>query len=530
MPRVSIDTLEASNVLVRGLDQNYNWGLPVMPEGQVHALPQVSSIFQLQYRAASAWMGSVTTQATLGAFAHNVGIPKHAEFEQIMAAVLEPFKDQLEEFAQEIKDRLIEVTEDAIRLVVDVIFEALDPAMELITSIPVYGWVVDIIWGIAKSIKGFVEMARGTPPPEQEVALPQYSSDSDTQAFNVLLGTVRQSLDWTTIFMPPKVGAGPGGIGNIGRFGVINYVSKAIGVVSTGSETGGLGLIPGVARVHGSWMIPHHLMESGMGMITDVGTLLPQIQAQHAYLWKQMSVYTQQTDAPALYYVDAKKLEATWSQFVWDFWNFLAGKGHRDPEFSAPVMNAFGHQVNMSSAGDKGPFYGMFDSDNKLRTPSESKVQDILCVNECSILRKRQWALLNTPMCAYLESDMGSLNDMDLKRRWDERKLQLLSHPARCTVSLEDVRDVIYLQYLQESNMSAAACAAVPFKLAAGPDFRPPARMPTGNPGSGLPPGTKKMVFRKPGRLRPRGVSPVVKVAGAAGLAFGLSKLLGLKL
>jgi hypothetical protein len=110
-----------------------------------------------------------------------------------------------------------------------------------------------------------------------------------------------------------------------------------------------------------------------------------------------------------------------------------------------------------------GPFWGI----NLNLAPTDFAVEQVLVVKESKALRDRQTALLNTTLIAYLDSGMVAFKNNQLKSKWEDRKMDLLQHGARCSINVNDVEysDPVYMQALIESGVGSIQCG--PTQMAA---------------------------------------------------------------
>lgn len=465
MPRLSESYLEelglAGGVSYDDLKGEIpGFGIPSREEwGPLFAnLPVADGRFQAKILLSNGILQAKTMQSTLGQMAKNVGVPFLEAFDALAKAVgvdiVGLLSDALQQIAQAAIDAALDLAESAL----GVAMKGLDVAIDLVGAIPLYGYVLEMILGLVKGVVGIVNIIKQQKQADKlskikEYPFPAYDPEFDLDIFNAGLNLVSKSLDWTWIWTPPSLGEDPL-TGE--RFGVVDITGDAItirGLVPTDSP----GCTPGIALAHqGAFLYSNPFSTQ----ILDTGDIsLPSIRQQHLYLWKSLSQNNMQ---PAIYCVDAEKIESQWTQYVHDFWLFLY-EGTKQAAMPGGFTESQRAQLQLFYAGtasQPGPFYGMNLYSG--HPPTTAEVENVLAVKEAKTLRKRQDALLDTVLIAYLNPDMVALKPgSSLRTKWNQRKVELLQHPARCAILLDDVVDAVYLQYLIESGVGTPKCMTI---------------------------------------------------------------------
>lgn len=352
------------------------------------------------------------------------------------------------------------VLEEIIGVILDVLEEVFSPMIQMVGAIPVYGWIVEALWDVAMGIVSIVNMvkAQKADDPEAEYKAAGFSPEADTNVANAfILDRMRESVDWTRIFMPP-------GIGRNLTYGEKFWSAKLKGnmgrrILSAGRKEGWVGYIPGTGVIDQGWEIG-----PSAGIVRNLGTLLPSSRDMSTLCWSQVNGSNSKFNrlsrsstskeawekgthplkpsknwgknaSPAMFTVDAESAFRTWQGYLFEFRMWLReGKTGMKESTRKKFVDGVGRQTYGWAKWDT-PFNDKKEYDN-------FGINQSTPVKALRTLRQRQMAFLNRIDVAYVGPDYGVLqgaHSENIRKRWEANRKMLLQHPARCGVDLSSI-------------------------------------------------------------------------------------------
>jgi len=401
---------------------------------------------------------------------------------------------------------------------------------EYIEMIPVIGWIIGSAIDIGSMVREAMVAQRAADFPTLYRPL-AFNPGLDATVYNdyvrpMIDNTPGQGAptiisDWTDMFMPPGTTAV---LGTLSPFGFTMESDFTIAIVPRFPPLG-LGIIPGSAMLHQGIDLDRH------GRVRDLGDFLPTAAQQGGLLWQRVMV-----EGPAMFTVDTSRL-MYWSGYLEKLRQYL-GFAPMAPDRTYPGLGGFfsdainarvefptedvcfsslGKSECVNSDGKKkgarrwGRFannsdaakiidhyaspalFGWADSNgnylkfnkqgNLVVDFAQDPVQDASGTHHCTpvkavrLLRERQFQSLDTLMVAYLETERYAAfqTDTELRNRFNERRAQLVQHPARCHIDLEAVPGMdsldggIWLEALVNSGVGNPAVCGPGMQIAAAP-------------------------------------------------------------
>lgn len=403
------------------------------------------------------------SQKTFAGVLSNVGIPENAGFAEIVSFLNVPqqaldvgvlFWDLVDEMAEDVLEETVEQLMELAEVAFEEAFGAL---VDVVGAIPVYGWIVKAVWNVAMGIKSIVDIAKESnkDDPEQEYPRAQFSPSADRDITNeFMLKVFRSDRNWTTIFAPP-------GFGKNTSYGDRFRGEKLEGggrrIITRGTKTGWVGFIPGTTMVHRSFEV-----EPGGYIVRDIGRIYPSVRDQGISAWGQVL-----KNSPSMYTIDTESARGWWSQYLFDLrmWlketDLLASDTKRRLVNNGEVVGMFGWGPYDMPFNPKLGYenFGINDPQGNIpwtRTKRQTGVA--VPLHNLEILYKRQLGYLDTLTCAYIDENYGVFQGLhsatsNLKAKWEERRQQLLHHPARCDVDLKNIPDGWYQLQMEESQV-----------------------------------------------------------------------------
>lgn len=339
---------------------------------------------------------------------------------------------------------------DATALVREAMRIGIGVSVQLMSQIPVVGWIAQIAWTFGNGIYQLVQAVKASDNDDMPVLYPaaKFNPEQDLNRFNnEVLTRLSGSQDWTKIFRPPGGGI-PGDAAWLGEFSTAALGSSGgqkfgVRVEATNPCALCLGYVPGTAFVHDRIeMVGTNLKDTG-------NTYLPTARQHGVWIWEHIA----RKNSPALYAVNAKSLATLWGNYLKGLRLYVEG----DDKLSAAQKNKIITYYNKDPDGR--PIFGW----GKPRTTqggawiSDEDVAGYQPVKAATKLRERQLAFLDTITCAYVDDSFGAMSDPVVKDKWKQRRKDLLEHPAVCDVDLSMIPDAIYrgqVEYEQDNRPS----------------------------------------------------------------------------
>lgn len=333
-------------------------------------------------------------------------------------------------------------------------------AVNLSSTVPVVGWIVKLAWSIGMAIRNIVEVVRAS---KQQDSPPLYPATSFEPSFDrkqlndYVLKRMRLQKDWTDMFLPPGGGI-PAHEAWLGEFFESDIVKSAGGEmkgvrVSATVPCGQcLGYVPGTAFLHQN-------VEAFSIDVKDTGNVYMPSARQHGlWIWKHIS----RANSPALYTINADQVAVRWGNYLRAFRMFIEGASKLSPDQKDKIINYYNVQAG-------GNIFGW----GKPRTHTggvwipDKDVEKYSPVVEADILRQRQLSFLDTLTVAYVGPNYGALADGSVKSKWEQRRKDLLQHPAICQVDLDMIPDAVYRGQVEyEQQHAGAKCLLGPQAIA----------------------------------------------------------------
>lgn len=458
------------------------------------------------YSQRSAEIWQQTSQIGLGGILSSVGMPVLSMFDATADAmqvnVVDEVRDALEQTYGDYRKARNEMGMSpnggqALDLAVGV---GAGVAVDLASVVPVLGYVVRGVWAIANLIVRISKIAKQSQAQAQIIYPPTtFNPELDNGVVNLSLSSIRNSRDWSLLFSPPSLGKGVGTVSDYAKVKLHDGWEIVRRDAYEYASAGYTGMVPGTGWLHRGIQWRNHQQMQDTGSI-----LLPSTRNFGIWLWKH--IMGAQKASPSMYCIDPD-IGTLWRGYIYGLHQYLYEEGDF---LSEAARKSIIQTLNKDPQGRK-----IFGWGNKIK-PSASEVENYQPVRECEVLRQRQMAYLDTLMCAYVDDSFVAIKkSASLRARLEQRRGQLLQHPARCGVDLASVPDKAYRDALMQSGVGGGPCKTVGLNLAA-PGFADPPKVPDGQQGAAGIPGS--------GILAPysgpvRGSSPWPWILGGAAAA-----------
>lgn len=419
MPKIAPDSPLLKNAPWEPLTSS----LPDPTELERIADPLARTVAQAEWKLETGRLWQQGGQLLMRGLVTNLGVPDGKEFRAILRAVQlpNPALDMARVLLEELKKQLKELTKEIFKEITDF---GIGLATDLMTAIPVVGWVADIVFGLVEAIRGLVKVIRAQNKPlnllyERESFDPGFDSMFANRG---VLDPVRSSNDWNLIFTPP---------GNFRGLGWVPLKGGGYRVSALGSEGQAAGYVPGTKTIWRAWELDP---KQGIGGQIQTGEYLPTGRDMAVTAWG-----TVLKAGPGMYCVDAAARLSDWRLFLIRVAEFIATLRARNGKFASIVQTLAANT-----------FHGIWGG-----TDPERAGNYTIPVKELAILEKRQWAYLDTVTCAYVDRSYGAfVNNTPLRQKLEQRQRQLLEHPAISLVDLEVVPDPRYRAQVEARQAS----------------------------------------------------------------------------
>ena len=257
------------------------------------------------------------------------------------AAWIDPQSDTISGLIAEVPFAL---TSDPSRLLGAMASVAVDLALNAVSAIPVAGWIIGIVVGVARAIANiFRGSTADQVPPEQKSKLPwgRYSRDIDEQWVRTFINIDGAGIDWTMLFSPSTSAVPWQLLDGVDLDDSKRVLGKILAPFAnkTVQYNGGYGCLPGTFRVAGliqyrNWNQPPNselrYYNSGAivqqhGEFTQTGDYFPALQQLAGTTWQQIAA-----GGPDAYKVDCVKIERLWRDWFSALYESAMEQGHGD--------------------------------------------------------------------------------------------------------------------------------------------------------------------------------------------------------
>lgn len=399
---------------------------------------------EVAYRSAKIYQAA--GQIGLGDIVSRLGVSNNDAFTQISSMlatdVVATMDDVLVEQAGDLTAaiRQMSISNDLLDNAMKV---GIGLSIQLASTVPIIGWLVKLAWTVGNTIAKIVEVVRKSNADDKPPQYPatQFNPEADRDLLNThVLRQLRTSHDWTHMFRPPGLGV-PEQASWLGEFWTADLKGGGKSIATTNACTACLGYVPGTAFLHKSIEI--------FGLdLKDTGNVYFPSPRQHGlWIWKHLSRH----NTPALYTIDANSLVDGWHSYLVTLRHYIMDHKHLSVAQKKRIIDYYDKGGDDSSSALKIFGWGKY---------SKAMMQGdhLQPVKEALILRSRQLAYLDTLTCAYVDENYGALSDPDVKAKWQQRRKQLLDHPAVCNVDLDMIPDAIYRGQVEYEQQNRPQC------------------------------------------------------------------------
>lgn len=439
--------------------------------------PTVVQSTQTKWTVESARTWQLGTQLTLASLVTSVGIPTYEVFEGVMGVigtdVTKLFNNTLRETGKTLSETIQSLGragEGATARAVEGSLEVgVGHALDNVAVIPVVGWIVDILVGLTKLIKKVVHIHRENQKPAAEAIYSPsaFTAEGDTIVFEQqYLERLGRFQDWTLVYLPPTLGKPASHIKEIDEqflkpCGEIDTRVKwqncdGIRFIGTNPIEGAIGNVPGTGWLHQS--VEYYKNDRKI----EPGAFLPSTRSQAGWLWETVIKGT----TPATFTIDTQLLQISWEGYLYGLKVALYESRHLNDTDRERIVRFW--NGGRDADGNYARNFGWINTgDVPHLEPVHNEWDEYQPVLEAKALRRKQRKMLDTLMVAYLDNSFPAVNnskDPEFHDLWERRRRQLLEHPARCLVDIDNVPDGDYKRALIESGVTQMICAQMPFQ------------------------------------------------------------------
>jgi len=365
--------------------------------------------------------------------------------------------------------------------IADLMQDVFDALVQSVSAIPIYGWVIEMLWDVANGISRLVKIIREQDKdPEQEYPRASFGPDVDaTLAGDVIRHDVLQTTDWTRLFLPRGLGFSSKKLEGGGRR------------IDTGmqlEEYPNIGLVPGTKKVDAGYEIYPGTYGTNA---RSLGMFLPSLTSFSLDLWDSINRV-----GPAMYCVDAYRLEMLWRHYVYDLLEYMAAgqiDTHLPEDARRWFVNTLGaHEGGSSTNTMWGTFGGIASYDSAkaiFRDLFDNKIDELdaherlgtfetVPVKNAKLLRERQKGYLNSTVIAYVRDDYAAFQGIypenaELKEKLEKNKQILLQHDAVCDLDVSAMPDAMYKAFVEDEQNKPHRCVPQHLGTIKMPTFRP---------------------------------------------------------
>lgn len=356
--------------------------------------------------------------------------------------------------------------DDAEALVREAMKIGIGVSIQLMTQIPVVGWIAKLAYTFGNAIYQIVQVVKQGKAEDEPPAYPavSFNPENDLITFNnLVLGSLRTEKDWTKLFRPPGGGV-PANAAWLGEFQTQNLGqgSKVYGikVSATNPCSACLGFVPGTGFLHDD------IEMVGVALKDTGNTYLPSSRQHGLWIWEHIARH----NSPALYTVNASQIATSWGNYLKALRLFVES----NDKLTAAQKNKIITYYNKDPGGAKIFGWGKPRTTDAGAWIPDEDVAKYHPVQAAKTLRERQLAFLDTITCAYVDDSYGALSDPAVKDKWKKRRKDLLEHPAVCAVDLTMIPDAIYRGQVEFEQDQRPSCKFGSFPNLVGTPIEPP--------------------------------------------------------
>lgn len=217
----------------------------------------------------------------------------------------------------------------------DIAGQVLSSVLEFLGSIPVVGWILDIVLGFATLILDMAEASReesieaAYATIARNLSVPISATEFDTELDEQFARTVMKALSWyddynpQALFLPQYLGAGDSWKAHQvwnDHLGTQDGHRLGAGWVVRGPNmVGGLGMVPGTGNLTSAWFFGSQLNKLGRGVKTpaggfrDLGSLYPTATGIGNTQWSLIM-----SPGPLMYSLEPRALMGAWQEYALD--------------------------------------------------------------------------------------------------------------------------------------------------------------------------------------------------------------------
>jgi len=379
---------------------------------------------EVAYENSMIW--SVATQIGFQGVTTGIGAPTglfDAMVDAMNIDVVAISTDVMEQAAGTISDALGKMTESTDELLETSLEQGVGFAVNFATIIPIIGWIVQIAWKVGNMIADIVKLAKAGEDPKHIYPETRFSPEADRSTLNRAVLDRLKTNDWSRLFYPPGVGrAAISGR----RIHVMNLEGGGVRIITARShaDDGWVGFVPGTAWLHSA------IETSGKQIIETGTTFLPSSAQQCMWIWRNIS----RTNSPSTFTVWAEKAGAMWGEYIED----LRVAVNETSELNSDMKKEIFKKYDRVEDGNN--VYPVFEWGDGISSVPDGYAP----TNFMETLRRRQLDFCDTLTVAYVDAGFGALNDPAVKSKWEDRRKDLLEHPALCDVDVDSIPDAIY--------------------------------------------------------------------------------------
>jgi uncharacterized protein YggT (Ycf19 family) len=337
------------------------------------------------------------------------------------------------------------------------VMELLEPILNLITSIPVIGQIVDLVLGFVFAIVDLIQMhsTRMEEAAEQSLEndriLPAVPSPAADKAIveQYVKNYANHQGDWSSLFMPYKDFTSKSGYDKYqtwwadragGWFcvpikkNVENPFARGVRIVPGGTGSWGvqsnnfngglgLGMVPGTGNIHRDFQV------GPSTQVVDTGEWLTMTRNGAMFLWSMLG-----SDGPSSLTIDTQLITDAWSRYIYGFLQAVDQKKmcRPDPGVFDGVSDAMRLEIRRKFCTTMGLPRDVAIMPAVTGFPGRQAM---------ALLKARQDAVLKTAAVAYVNPSKAPPG---LRLRIEDARKSLLESPILCRVDISLIPDQSY--------------------------------------------------------------------------------------
>lgn len=415
---------------------------------------------ELSLQGGNLWQ--MSGQSVLANTVSTIGQPFGGTFDAMIGAIGLPQSalDIYSRLTDAIRDKVVEIAKEAmLKVMLEV---GIGFAVDVLSAIPVLGWIIDILWDFAMAIVDIVMASQEEEPAKVKVFTAALFTPAVDRTFanKVIAYTsptnpIDVRPDWTNIFLPPGAGKIHGWQepfsmapleGGGFRMNITDFEEKQ------GNPRPPMGYVPGSDWITRQYEVRPHAY---VPQVTDTGRYFPTGRDTATTIWGMATKV-----GPTMFTIDAERCENAWRSYLGQLRDFIQVTGKYIDEdgykkdFSRKMKEQMVKVLGESISPKPGKTWKPYNPDHKYQDWDAYGIDRMRPIRNLRGLAKAQKEYLTGPMLAYVDMTYGAFRqNSTMQGILRNGQSKLMQTAQRCVIDVENVPDREFQEALVASGV-----------------------------------------------------------------------------